>query len=85
MSSNSCYWGGCSAWCSWCVLLLLPAASADPALGAQARAVSVPRLSAAVRRMLLPCLNPKEREPLEPHLAISSIAGRNTNAHTHIQ
>ena len=55
------------------------------ALGAQARAVSVPRLSAAVRRMLLPCLNPKQRVPLEPHLAISSIAGRNTNARTHIQ
>ena len=70
------------------LLLLLPAASADPALGAQARAVSVARLSVAVGRMLLP-LKPKETVPLQPQLATSdaiiSIAGRNTNARTHIQ
>ena len=58
------------------------------ALGAQARAVSVARLSVAVGRMLLP-LKPKETVPLQPQLATSdaiiSIAGRNTNARTHIQ
>ena len=55
------------------------------ALGAQARAVSVARLSVAVGRMLLP-LKPKKGVPLlATSDAIISIAGRNTNARTHLQ